>query len=204
MNRTIKGMASNMCHQQYPTKYVASDGTRFGVARVYNVSSRNLCVERIDPDGDITLYADTLYAVPEIAESKACGACRAYEASLPESKEQFPLRLHNTKRVASFLLADLGYACNSNGDRISDYFSLVERTDGTNDYAAVCLTEEIKDLPPEDHGYMVHLVDDVTGADCAIYHTDEMTRESLVSLLNEITDGIIQSLAGADTKGATK
>lgn len=194
MSQNIIGMTDGMCHQPYPGKYAASDGTLFGVARVYNTASRNLCVERIAPDGKITLYTDMVHAVPEVADRRAYKACREYELVRPGSCVRFPLHLQDTGIVADRLLRDLGYGVNGNCDRESGYFSLVEQAENPDICAVVCLTEEIQGLPPEDHGYWVHLVDDISDSFCHVYHTDEMTRDSLVQLLEKLTSGVIEAV----------
>ena len=193
MGQRIIGMTDGMCHQPYPGKYAASDGTLFGVARVYNAASRNLCVERIDPDGKITLYAELVHAVPKDADRRAYKACRAYELMRPDSCVHFPLHLQDTGIVADRLLRDLGYEVDGNGDRVSGYFSLAETAENPDICAVVCLTEEIQGLTPEDQGYRIHLVDDISDSFCQVYHTDEMARDSLVKLLEEITSGVINA-----------
>lgn len=55
-------------------------------------------------------------------------------------------------------------------------------------YASVtaALGEEKHDLPESEWGYCLHVINDVDGSDCELYHTDHLSEEELVNLLNDL------------------
>lgn len=58
------------------------NGVTFCPARIYNVASKDICVARIDPNGKIWLYAETLWASSEL-----CAAKCKYMAEQTETEE---------------------------------------------------------------------------------------------------------------------
>lgn len=67
---------------KYGDGYVASDGAVFHAAYLYNVASANIGIVRVKTDGTKKIYADKLYANPELAEKKACEMRDRYNACL--------------------------------------------------------------------------------------------------------------------------
>ena len=67
------------------------------------------------------------------------------------------------------LLHGLGATTTVNGDRCSDYQVLAKDESAGTD-VSVSLTEERAGLPQNEWGYSLHVVDDITPSDCAIYH----------------------------------
>lgn len=55
---------------------------------------------------------------------------------------------------------------------------------------SVSLIENIHGLPEGEGYYTLHLVDDVSGDPCELYHTDDLSEDSLVDLLKEILDDL--------------
>lgn len=76
-----------------------------------------------------------------------------------------------------------------NGDRVSTYFELAhteERDPNGDDSATVSLIEFVNGLDGDTPYYGLHIIDDVTGADCELRYTEELTEAALVTLLKEI------------------
>lgn len=76
-----------------------------------------------------------------------------------------------------------------NGDRVSNYFELAhteERDPNGDDSATVSLIEFVNGLDGDTPYYGLHIIDDVTGADCELRYTEELTEAALVTLLKEI------------------
>lgn len=76
-----------------------------------------------------------------------------------------------------------------NGDRVSTYFELAHaegRDPGDNDSVTASLIEFVHDLDGDAPYYGLHIIDDVTGADCDLQYTEELTEAALVTLLKEI------------------
>lgn len=76
-----------------------------------------------------------------------------------------------------------------NGDRVSTYFELAhteERDPNGDDSVTVSLIEFVNGLDGDAPYYGLHIIDDVTGADCELRYTEEPTEAALVALLKEI------------------
>lgn len=75
-----------------------------------------------------------------------------------------------------------------NGDRVSTYFELAhaEERDPGGGGVTVSLIEFVNDLDGDAPYYGLHIIDDVTGADCELRYTEELTEAALVALLKEI------------------
>jgi hypothetical protein len=89
-------------------------------------------------------------------------------------------------------LADGGATTNCNGDRVGSYYTLIDDEEGN--CVLISVTEEKDDLVPERYYYSVHLVDNITGSNCEMFFTDNQTKESLHSLIKEISDNTIDEL----------
>ena len=76
-----------------------------------------------------------------------------------------------------------------NGDRSSGYFVVAKETDGDGEVTAA-LIENKAFLKPEERFYSVHLIDDITMADCELICTDDLSRQSLVRTIEEMYVGI--------------
>lgn len=87
-------------------------------------------------------------------------------------------------------LGDLGNGPTSiNGDRSSGYFVVAWGIDGDGAVTAA-LIENKAFLKPEEQFYSVHLIDDITMADCELICTDSLSRQSLVRTVEEIYGSI--------------
>lgn len=88
------------------------------------------------------------------------------------------------------MLGDLGNGPASiNGDRSSEYFVVAKETDGDGEVTAA-LIENKAFLKPEERFYSVHLIDDITMADCELICTDDLSRQSLARAIEEMYVGI--------------
>ena len=84
------------------------------------------------------------------------------------------------------MLGDLGNGPASiNGDRSSGYFVVAKETDGDGEVTAA-LIENKAFLEPEDQFYSVHLIDDITMADCELICTDDLDKQHLVSVIEKM------------------
>lgn len=76
-----------------------------------------------------------------------------------------------------------------NGDRVSNYFELAHtegRDTNGDDSVTVSLIEFVNGLDGDTPYYGLHIIDDITGADCELRYTEELTEAALVTLLKEI------------------
>lgn len=88
------------------------------------------------------------------------------------------------------MLGDLGNGPVSiNGDRSSGYFVVAKETDGDGEVTAA-LIENKAYLKSEERFYSVHLIDDITMADCELICTDDLSRQSLARTIEEMCIGI--------------
>jgi len=90
--------------------------------------------------------------------------------------------------LAAALLRDLGAFTTHNGDRSTNYFVLAKDEIAGTD-VSVSLIEERAGLPRNEWGYSLHVVDNITPSDCAIYHDAGLPAgpEILVKAMLEIT-----------------
>lgn len=88
------------------------------------------------------------------------------------------------------MLGDLGNGPVSiNGDRSSGYFVVAKETDGDGEVTAA-LIENKAYLKSEERFYSVHLIDDITMADCELICTDDLSHQSLARTIEEMYVGI--------------
>lgn len=89
------------------------------------------------------------------------------------------------------MIVDLGNGpTTENGDRSSQYFTIAKGRQYIDRTVSVALIENIHGLPEGEGYYTLHLVDDVSGDPCELYHTDDLSEESLVGLLGEILNDL--------------
>lgn len=89
------------------------------------------------------------------------------------------------------MIVDLGSGpMTENGDRSSQYFTIAKGRRHIDKTVAVALIENIHGLPEGTGYYTLHLIDDVNGKPCQLYHTDDLNEDSLVNLLKEILDSL--------------
>lgn len=92
--------------------------------------------------------------------------------------------------LAEAMLGDLGNGPTSiNGDRSSGYFRIAKETDGDGEVTAA-LIENKAFLKPEEQFYSIHLIDDITMADCELICTDDLDKQHLVSTIGEMYGGV--------------
>lgn len=87
--------------------------------------------------------------------------------------------------LARLMIEDLGNGRSDGEDRWSGYFVLAESIGDRRKTVSVALGEEKENLPESEWGYVIHLIDDIEGSDCELYHTDHLSEEELVALLKE-------------------
>lgn len=97
------------------------------------------------------------------------------------------ITLVTPKKLAGILLDDLDCGrYTHNGDRVSNYFVLGKAISGdTAATVSVCLIEEKANLPQNEQGYTIHVVNDIDGADCYQESTNTLDEQELVTLLTE-------------------
>lgn len=94
------------------------------------------------------------------------------------------------QELTEALLRDLGNGPASiNGDHSSGYFVVAKETDGDDEVTAA-LIENKAFLKPKEWFYSVHLIDDITMADCELVCTDSLSRQNLVRTVEEIYGSI--------------
>lgn len=75
---------------------------------------------------------------------------------------------------------------NEYGDKHGDYFTLARAENG--DEITVSATEvtdvEVTDTPY----YTIHVIDDITEADCELHYSDDLSEEAVVRVLEEIVE----------------
>jgi len=96
--------------------------------------------------------------------------------------------------MVACLLNDIseGISINSYGDRLSDYHSFVEDENGN--CVCVNITEEKEGLAPDEYYYSVHLIDGITGKDAEIFSTRDLSRESLLELVDSLIKNTLEEL----------
>ena len=101
------------------------------------------------------------------------------------------IKTANLSKLAATLLATLGDTYTANGDACSPYFDLVLDT-RTQAAIAVSLIDERANLPRREWGYAIHVIDDISGEPCEIYHDDGRPgtpQEIVRSMLEEVLVG---------------
>lgn len=94
-----------------------------------------------------------------------------------------------TPTQAVSMIADLGNGqTTENGDRSSRYFSIAKGYPHIDRTVSVALIENTHGLAADSGYYTLHMIDDVSGEQCKLYHTDDLSEDSLVNLLKEILD----------------
>lgn len=89
------------------------------------------------------------------------------------------------------MIVDLGNGpTTENGDRSSQYFTIAKGRQHIDRTVTVVLIENILGLPEGEGYYTLHLVDNVSGAFCELYHMDDLSEDALVNLLKEILDNL--------------
>jgi len=99
--------------------------------------------------------------------------------------------------MVTCLLNDIseGISINSYGDRLSDYHSFVE--DENENCVCVNITEEKEGLASDKCYYSVHLIDDITGKDAEIFSTRDLSRESLLELVDSLIKNTLREIEGS-------
>ena len=88
------------------------------------------------------------------------------------------------------MLGDIGNGPASiNGDRSSGYFVVAKETDGDGEVIAA-LIENKAFLKSDERFYSIHLIDDITMADCELICTDDLSRKSLARTVEEMYGSI--------------
>jgi hypothetical protein len=88
------------------------------------------------------------------------------------------------------MLGDIGNGPASiNGDRSSGYFVVAKETDGDGEVKAA-LIENKAFLKSDERFYSIHLIDDITMADCELICTDDLSRKSLARTVEEMYGSI--------------
>ena len=106
-----------------------------------------------------------------------------------EAKEGYIVLCYPTKALG--MIVDLGNGpATENGDRSSQYFTIAKGRQHIDRTVSVALIENTHGLPKGEGYYTLHLVDDVSGEPCELYHTDDLGEDSLVGLLKEILDDL--------------
>ena len=77
----------------------------------------------------------------------------------------------------------------ANGDRTSEYINIATVM-GRTKFVKAALIEETTNLPPEEQGYALHIINDVDGTDCRLMRTIGLDTDELVKLLKEILDAM--------------
>lgn len=98
------------------------------------------------------------------------------------------IKTANLSKLAATLLATLGETYTVNGDACSPYFDLVLDT-RTQVGISVSLIDERANLPRKEWGYALHVIDDISGEPCEIYHDDSRPgtpQEIVQSMLEEV------------------
>ena len=104
-------------------------------------------------------------------------------------KEEYIVLCYPTQALG--MIVDLGNGpTTENGDRSSQYFTIAKGCQHIDRTVSVALIENIHGLPEGAGYYTLHMVDDVSGEPCELYHTDDLSEDSLVSLLKEILDDL--------------
>lgn len=87
--------------------------------------------------------------------------------------------------------ADLGNGpTTENGDRSSQYFTIAKGRKHLDRTVSVALIENINGLSKDEGYYTFHLIDNVSGCPCELYHTSDLSEDSLMTTLKEILDNL--------------
>lgn len=98
------------------------------------------------------------------------------------------------KELAETMLRDLGNGPASiNGDRSSGYF-LVAKGEETDGEITAALIENKAFLKPADQFYSIHLINNITMADCELICTKDLGWRSLVHTIDEMYSSIEHDL----------
>ncbi len=105
-----------------------------------------------------------------------------------EKATEKKILLATAETLAMELVQDLGNGGQTDGgDRWSRYFAIAKGYGEKLDKkVTVALIEEKHDLPENDWGYGLHLINDVDGTDCQLFHTNHLSEDELAVLLYDI------------------
>lgn len=92
--------------------------------------------------------------------------------------------------LAKKLIKHLGEDMTDNGDRATNYIPVaVSRNEnGIECHLYVALIEEKTDIPEDEQGWGLHVINDITGEDCEWYPTASLSEDSLISLLAKVLE----------------
>ena len=92
--------------------------------------------------------------------------------------------------LAQALIADLGNGEETwNGDRTSSYLTVAHGTgDKESSKVYISLIEEKANIPNEEWGYTLHIINNVDGANCVLKSTDTLEEKELIALLEGVLD----------------
>lgn len=106
-----------------------------------------------------------------------------------KEEEGYIVLCYSTQALS--MIVDLGNGpTTESGDRSSQYFIIAKGRQHIDRTVSVALIENTHGLPEGEGYYTLHLVDDVSGDPCELYHTDDLSEDSLVGLLGEILDDL--------------
>lgn len=111
----------------------------------------------------------------------------------PDDHEKYIVLCTPTQALG--MIADLGNGpATEAGDRTSQYFTIAKGMQHLEKKVSVALIENISGLAEDRRYYTLHLIDDVNGTPCKLYHTAGFSELSLMALLKEILDGLEQGV----------
>lgn len=106
-----------------------------------------------------------------------------------EEREQYIVLCSPTQALG--MIVDLGNGPNTeNGDRTSQYFTIAKGRQHLDKTVSVVLIENTCGLPKDKQYYTLHMIDNVNGTPCELYHTNDLSDEALMDLLEKILDGL--------------
>lgn len=112
-----------------------------------------------------------------------------FQTEKTETREQYIVLCTPTQALG--MIVDLGNGpATESGDRTSQYFTIAKGRRHLDRTVSVSLIENIRGLGERERYYTLHLIDDVNGAPCELYHTTDLSEQSLMALLQEILDGM--------------
>lgn len=104
-------------------------------------------------------------------------------------KDEYLVLCYPTQALG--MIVDLGSGpATENGDRTSQYFTIAKGRKHIDRKVSVALIENINSLAEGERYYTLHMIDDVNGRPCELYHTADLSEASLVTLLKEILDNL--------------
>ena len=116
-----------------------------------------------------------------------CGDSGSEALTANPARNKYIVLITPTQAVS--MIADLGNGqTTENGDRSSRYFSIAKGYPHIDRTVSVALIENTHGLAADSGYYTLHMIDDVSGEQCELYHTDDLSEDSLVNLLKEILD----------------